>query len=578
MNFISFIRFQLQKLNKNDAIEGRNINIKHPKNEGIINNNINIFVYLFKKISFIINLFYNITYNIEYNCFFKIQQQDIYKGIMMTKTADFTAFGKNDIRGIYGEDVTEELFYYTGKAFVKYIQDKTALKPKDIWISLAQDARLHSPSLAKVLSKGIVHMGANVINIDIVPTPLGYYSEFASYPESICKDVKISGALIVTASHNPPEYNGLKLTFNKASLGENDIKLLKEYTLEQMSNDVTSVKHGESRLYNIVPQYIDTMISMFARMGTGIKVVVDSANGTAGVVAPKLYQELGCEVIELYSEPDGNFPNHHPNPSDMSTLEDIKKKVVEAHADLGIAFDGDSDRLGVIDSEGNALTGDKLLYIYAQDIIKNLAVRGEHPVIVSEVKSSQVLFDEINRLGGIAVICKTGHGYIKAKMKEENAILAGEVSGHMFFKDRYYGFDDAVYAGCRIIEIVAKNKLLNKDFKLSDLLLPFKNVCTLDEVRYKCKNELKKSVLEIVTHEIESDPNIFGTKINDIVTLDGLRIIFPDGFALIRQSNTEPVFTLRFEAQTKKQALHYKNVLVDLLDNSITKLSDSEEK
>ncbi len=496
----------------------------------------------------------------------------------MTKISDFRAFGKNDIRGIYGEDVTEELFYYTGKGFVKYIQEKTGLMPNDIWITLARDARVHSESLSKVIAKGITHIGANVINLDVVPTPLGYYSEYASYPENFCKDVKISGALIVTASHNPPEYNGLKMTFNKSSLNEEEIKIVKEYTIEQMSDDSNAYKHGELRLYNIIPQYIETVSSKFLRIGEGIKIVVDSANGTGGVVAPRLYRDLGCEVIELYSEPDGNFPNHHPNPSDLSTLNDIKKKVIETNADLGIAFDGDSDRLGVVDSEGNTITGDKLLYIYAQDIIKELSVRGERPKIVSEVKCSQVLFDEINKQGGIAVMSKTGHGYIKSKMKETNAILAGEMSGHMFFKDRYYGFDDAVYAGCRVIEIIAKNKKFNPDFKLKDLLKPFKSVHTLDEVRYECKNELKKSVFEDVKEKIENDDCIFGTKISDIVTLDGLRIIFPDGFALIRQSNTEPVFTLRFEAKTKKNALLYKNTMIALLDDSIKKFSDCEEK
>ena len=496
----------------------------------------------------------------------------------MVNTLDYSAFGKNDIRGIYGENITEELFYYVGKGYVKYIQDKTGIEAKDIWISVARDARLHSESLTKVLIKGITHLGANAINLDIVPTPIGYYSEFATYPETISKNVKIYGSLIVTASHNPPEYNGLKLTFNKATLGEEEIKRIKEYTIEQMSSDLTSVKHGESRLYNIIPQYIESLITKFGRIGDNIKIVVDSANGTGGVVAPKLYSDMGCEVIELYSEPDGNFPNHHPNPSDLSTLDDLKKKVVETNADLGIAFDGDSDRLGVVDSNGNALTGDKLLYIYAQDLIKDLTVRGEKPVVVSEVKCSQVLYDEINKQGGEAVMAKTGHGYIKAKMKETNAILAGEMSGHMFFKDRYYGFDDAIYAGCRIIEIIAKNKKTNPDFKLDDILKPFKKVCTLDEVRYNCRNELKKPVLADLTKKIKEDKNIFGNKINNIVTIDGMRIIFPDGFALIRQSNTEPVFTLRFEAKTKKSANNYKNIMISLLNESIQKLSISEEK
>ncbi len=496
----------------------------------------------------------------------------------MTRTIDFSAFGKNDIRGIYGEDITEELFYYTGKGFVKYIEDKTGLNPHDIWITIARDSRLHSESLTKTLIKGIVHMGANAINLDIVPTPLGYYSEFTSYPETLSENIKVCASLIVTASHNPPEYNGLKMTFNKSSLNEEEIKQVKDFTISQMSNDITSVKHGDSRLFNIIPQYTDFLVSRFGRTGDGIKVVVDSANGTAGIVAPQLYTYIGCEVIELFSNPDGNFPNHHPNPSDLSTLNDLKNKVKETNADIGIAFDGDSDRLGIVDSDGNALTGDKLLYIYARDIIKDLTVRGEKPVIVSEVKCSQVLFDEINNLGGNAVMSKTGHGYIKSKMKETGAILAGEMSGHMFFKDRYYGFDDAIYAGCRLIEIVAKNKKINSAFKLSDLLIPFEKVCTLEEVRYNCKNELKTSVLSDINKKIQKNNTIFGTQINDIVTLDGLRIIFPDGFALIRQSNTEPVFTLRFEAAEKEKALHYKNTMISLLDESISRLSDGGEK
>lgn len=496
----------------------------------------------------------------------------------MINIQDLSAFGKNDIRGIYGENVTEELFYYVGKGLVRYIREKTGMDASDIWVSVSKDARLHSESLSKILIKGIVHTGANVVNLDLVPTPLGYYSEFASYPQSIADKVVISGALIVTASHNPPEYNGLKMTFDKCSLNETEIKLVKKYTQEEMLNDMSAVKHGESRLYNIIPQYIDSISSKFPMVGDSIKVVTDCANGTAGVVAPKLYKEIGCEVIELYSEPDGKFPNHHPNPSDFSTLEDLRKKVVETKADLGIAFDGDSDRLGVITSDGEILTGDKLLYIYAQDIIKDLTVRGEKPVIVSEVKCSQVLYDEINNQGGIAVMAKTGHGYIKSKMKETGAILAGEMSGHMFFKDRYYGFDDAVYSGCRIIEIIAKNKRLNPKFKLSDLLIPFNKVYTMNEVRYNCKNELKQEVLEKVTKKIDENNYIFGTKINDIVKIDGLRIIFSNGFALIRQSNTEPVFTLRFEADSKENTEHYRNVMISVLDESIKEINESEEK
>lgn len=486
----------------------------------------------------------------------------------MTGKNKFTAFGKNDIRGIYSEDVTEELFYYVGKAYIKYIQEKTLEPAKNIWVTVVRDARLHSESLTKALIKGITHIGANVVNLGLAPTPIGYFSEFSGIPASITNNHNIAGALIVTASHNPSEYNGLKMTFNKCSITEAEIKKIKELTIEQIGSDETATRHGTSKQYDIIPAYIDFLSKNFPNVGKGIKVVVDSANATAGIVAPKLYREIGCDVVELFSEPDGSFPNHHPNPSDEKTLDTIKEKVIETQADLGIAFDGDSDRIGVIDSQGRYLTGDKLLLIYALDIISDLVKRGEKPAVVSEVKCSQVLYDTIEEYGAAAIMCKTGHGYIKDKMKETNAILAGEMSGHMFFKDRYYGFDDAIYGGCRVIEIIAKNKRNNPDFKLEDLLKPFNKVHTTSEVRHHCPNELKKTVLSLLQKKIENK-NIFKSDIKDIITLDGMRIIFEDGFALIRQSNTEPVFTLRFEAKNKTKAESYKKAMIKALDECI---------
>jgi len=268
----------------------------------------------------------------------------------------------------------------------------------------------------------------------------------------------------------------------------------------------------------------------------------------------------------LYSEPDGRFPNHHPNPSDLKTLKDLQKTVIEVGADVGIAFDGDTDRIGVVDSNGNTMTGDKLLLIYALDLISCCDVK---PTVVSEVKCSQVLFDTINNTGATAVMCKTGHGYIKEKMKETGAILAGEMSGHTFFKDRYYGFDDAVYAGCRIIEIISKNKKTNSQFKIQDMLKAFDAVYTSNELRYPCPNELKKPTLEKLREFVLSNRDMFGAEIKDIVTLDGMRIIFDGGFAMIRQSNTEPVFTLRFEAKTQEQCEHFQKCMVQKLDEYV---------
>lgn len=477
-----------------------------------------------------------------------------------------TAFGKNDIRGIYGQDVTEDLFYYVGKGYVKYLVEHSKQNPSEMWITITRDARTHSPALVKALTDGVISTGANVVDLGLAPTPIGYYSEVVGINANVTDGNEIIGALIVTASHNPPQYNGLKMTFNGQSLNEEQIKEVKGFTYSEISNTMLQSTAGKVKEYDLIPDYIDVMVKNFGRIGEGVKVVVDSANATGGVVAPTLYRNLGCQVIELYSNPDGRFPHHHPNPSDEKTLTDIKKKVVEENADFGIAFDGDSDRIGVIDSQGRSMTGDKLLLIYAQDIIDRLKASPNKPIIVSEVKCSQVLYDSINKLGGNAVMCKTGHGFIKCKMKETGAILAGEMSGHTFFKDRYHGFDDAVYAGCRIIEIVANNKKKNPDFKIEEFLTPFEEVHSSQEVRYPCENHLKKSTLEAFEKIVESNKDLFGDKIKEIVTLDGLRIVFDGGFALIRQSNTEPVFTLRFEAKTKEQAEHYQKVMIENLD------------
>lgn len=478
---------------------------------------------------------------------------------------DLSAFGKNDIRGIYGENVTEEVFYYAGRAFVKYLSEQTGKNYPEIWITVCRDARLHSPSLSKSLVEGILSTGANVVDLGLAPTPLGYYSEVVGVPPYLTKYTPVVGAMIITASHNPSQYNGLKMTYAKQSLNEEQILEVKSLAEKEYQMSLPASQTGIYTEYDLIPDYIEEMKKAFGKIGEGLKIVVDSANATGGVVAPKLYRAMGCEVVELYSMPDGRFPHHHPNPSDEKTLKDIKQAVIANNADLGIAFDGDSDRIGVIDSEGNSMTGDKLLLIYAQDIIKEYNEKGIKPFIVSEVKCSQVLYDTIDELGGISVMCKTGHGYIKSKMKETGAVLAGEMSGHTFFKDRYYGFDDAIYAGCRIIEILANKKKYNKDFKITDMLEPFKKVYSSSEVRLSCPNSLKKSTLERFEEIVSKNPDFFGSKIKDIITLDGMRIVFEQGFALIRQSNTEPVFTLRFEAENKETAQRYEDLMVNKL-------------
>ena len=474
------------------------------------------------------------------------------------------AFGKNDIRGIYGDDITEELYYNTGRGFVEWLKKQSGKKELDMWITITRDARLHSPALEKALTAGIASTGANVIHLGLAPTPIGYYSEVVGIPGH-----NIIAAAIITASHNPKEYNGLKMTYNKRTLTEAQISEVKDITFKNWINNppISNISnHSIIEDYNIIPDYIKDMENRFGNIGKGVKIVVDSANATGGVVGPELYRKLGCDVIELFSQPDGNFPNHHPNPSVEKTLDTLKEVVVENNADIGIAYDGDSDRIGVVDEKGKFLTGDKLLFIYAQDLIDECKPKGICPTIVSEVKCSQVLYDGINKLGGNAVMCKTGHGYIKDKMKETGAILAGEMSGHTFFKDRYYGFDDAIYAGCRIIEIIANHRKNNPDFKISDMLKAFDNVCSSEEVRFPCPNERKKEVLEKFKKCVDANKNLFGSDIKDIITLDGMRIVFDGGFALIRQSNTEPVFTLRFEAKNKEECEKFKHCMINTLE------------
>ena len=479
---------------------------------------------------------------------------------MLTKWDN--AFGKNDIRGIYGQDVTEELYFFVGKAYVRYVAKLAEREPKDLWLTVCRDARTHSPALAKALVQGLTSAGANVVDLGLAPTPIGYYSDVVGVNDNVTDGHEIDGALIVTASHNPSQYNGLKMTYHGQLLDEKPIQELLKLVEGISKESLLSHTFGETKEYDLIPDYIEVMKLNFGRIGEGIKVVVDSANGTGGIIAPALYRSIGCNVIELYSSPDGRFPNHHPNPSDDKTLKDIKKAVVDNDADIGIAFDGDSDRIGVIDSQGRSMTGDKLLLIYAMDLIDRYKESGVKPVVVSEVKCSQVLFDTINKAGGEAIMCKTGHGYIKAKMKETNALLGGEMSGHTFFKDKYYGFDDAVYAGCRIIEILAKNRKKNPSFKIEDLLKPFDEVYTSQETRLECPNELKKPALEMLKEQVNANKDLFGSEIKDIITLDGMRVVFDGGFALIRQSNTEPVFTLRFEAKTQSECEKFEHAMI----------------
>jgi len=464
-------------------------------------------------------------------------------------------FGKNDIRGKMDEEITPELFTCIGKAYAAFIEEKQPNSSK--WITVGYDARNHSPELTEALVEGLRASGLNVYNLGLCPTPLCYFSEY-TIPE-------VNGTLIVTASHNPPEYNGIKMTFNKAILSEEEISEIRDLT--RNGNFVNAATKGEYKKHDIISDYLKTQNEAFKGAGKGLKIVVDSGNATGGVVAPQLYRDMGCEVIDIFSEPDGDFPNHHPNPTSEANIKDLKAKVIEIKADLGIAFDGDSDRIGIVDNEGYALPGDQLMLIFALDILNK--TKEKTPVFVSEVKCSQVLYDTIEANGGQAIMWKTGHGFIKSKMKQENALLAGEMSGHIFFKDRYFGFDDAVYAGCRFIEIIAEKKVREDNFNVSSFIKSFPNTITSPEIRISCPNEHKYRIVKELQEEFTSKPDVFINKIEKVITIDGVRLVFNDGFALIRASNTEPVFTLRFEAGTQENLDNYKSKLLEIVDEKI---------
>jgi phosphomannomutase/phosphoglucomutase len=337
---------------------------------------------------------------------------------------------------------------------------------------------------------------------------------------------------MVTASHNPPEYNGFKLSIGTSSMHGADIQSLKE-DIEDGRFELAE-RPGRVSQRTIIPEYLAYIKQSFAGLDAGrIHAVVDCGNGMGGLVGPDALSLLGCRVTPMYVEVDGRFPNHPPDPTVVANLQDLITKVRETRANVGIAYDGDADRIGAVDERGEIIWGDKLMVLFARDILK--AKPGA--TIISEVKASQTLYDDIATRGGIPIMWKTGHSLIKAKMKEEQAALAGEMSGHMFFADRYFGYDDAIYASCRLIEILTK-----AGHPLSSLLADLPPTIATPEIRVECPDEIKFQVVEAAKKELARE--------YDIIDIDGVRVLFPDGWGLIRASNTQPALVLRFEALT----------------------------
>jgi phosphomannomutase/phosphoglucomutase len=441
-------------------------------------------------------------------------------------------FREYDIRGLADTELTDEVMTAVGRAFGAKLRRENKKK-----ISLGYDLRKSSERIFKALSSGLVASGIDVLDLGLVPTPVVYFS---------VSHLGLDGGLCITGSHNPPEYNGLKLHLSDRPFYGREIQELKE--IIDSGNFVA--EKGSIAKQEILEPYKAYVLGIFPKQRK-LKVVVDAGHGMAGLTAPDLFKRLGHEVIELYTNLDSNFPDHHPDPSIPHNLEDLQKKVRETGAHVGIAFDGDADRIGVVDDKAQVIAGDQILLLYARAILK----RKPGSVIIGDVKCSKTVYDDIAKSGGKPIMWKTGHSLIKAKMKETGAELAGEMSGHMFFKDRWFGFDDAVYAACRMLEIVSESSA-----PLSTLLSGLPPMVSTPEIRVDCPDDKK---FEIVKKAVEA----FKTKYK-VVDIDGARVEFPDGWGLVRASNTQPVLVMRFEATSEKRLAEIRKIVEDQLKQS----------
>ncbi len=457
-------------------------------------------------------------------------------------------FRKYDIRGIVDKDLTDETVRLIGKAYGIYLKNRTGKDFNKLTVTIGRDARLSSERFFNDLKEALTSLGINVINLGMCPTPLLYFSLFVLE--------NIDGGIMITGSHNPPEFNGFKLCVNKETLSDDEILEIYKIT-KNIGEFENKFLKGSVKDYDICSHYIDFMVNHFKDIkGKGkFKVVLDSGNGVAGFVAPEILKRLDFEVIDLFSEPDGNFPNHHPDPTIVENLRFLIDKVKKEKAYLGIGFDGDADRIGAVDENGKIIWGDQLLIIYSREILKN----EKGAKIIGDVKCSQVLFDDVEKNGGIPIMWKTGHSLIKKKLKEEKAKIAGEMSGHIFFADRYFGYDDAIYAGLRLVEIIVK-----EGKRLSEIISDLPETYVTEEIRIDCPENKKFKIPEILKEKIKEIHEL-DEEIEDIITIDGIRIIFKSGWGLVRASNTQPVLVLRFEGYTPEKRDFYRKKIEEIL-------------
>jgi len=477
----------------------------------------------------------------------------------MTIAFNQEIFREYDIRGIADHDLVDPVIELLGSAFAEY------LRPSGVTtVTIGYDARLSSPRLRDALGRGLTESGLDVVDIGLCPTPALYFSLY---------HLKPGAGIMITGSHNPAEFNGFKLCVGKDTIYGAEIqKLSRIMGSLRNSGGGSQRKEGKGAIqkHPIIPDYMGYLKDLFHEYrNVPLKVVLDSGNGTAGLAAPGIIRAMGCEVIELYSEPDGRFPNHHPDPTIPKNLEALISTVKKEHADFGVAFDGDSDRIGVVDEQGTVLWGDQLMVLFSRDILRDRP--GE--TFVSEVKCSQTMYDDIREHGGNAIMWKTGHSLIKAKMKETGAALAGEMSGHIFFGDRYFGYDDAIYAACRVVELLKKIRHQKKRKEpLSALIADLPETFNTPEIRFDCPDALKFKVVDQVRH-IYAAPEMISLLVREVITVDGIRAVFEKGWGLIRASNTQPVLVMRFEAVDQASLQAIRTLMEEQVRTAIAGLS-----
>lgn len=440
-------------------------------------------------------------------------------------------FREYDIRGIAGEDMDEADVYQIGQGIAAILREKGCRR-----LVVGRDCRLSSRSFAEKLVQGLLDCGCDVTQIGVCPTPVLYFA---------IHHLKKEGGVMVTASHNPKEYNGFKICHGLDSVHGKDIRRIPGIIQSGQFPRGEGIRDSAE----VISAYMNHLIEKI-QLPYSLRIGVDGGNGTAGPVAVPLLKRLGCEVHPLYCEPDGNFPNHEADPTVLKNMEELVAMVKERGLDLGIGYDGDGDRIGVVDEHGDIVYGDRLMILFAREIL----TRKPGATFIGEVKCSKVLYDDIQQRGGRAIMWKTGHSLIKQKMKQEDAALAGEMSGHMFFADRYLGYDDAIYASCRLLELVADSRQ-----PLSRLLSDLPRTHTTPEIRMECPDSEKFELVRQV-HAYLRQRN------HDVIDIDGVRVTFEDGWGLIRASNTQPALVLRFEAQSKKRLAAIRHVVESALE------------